>query len=40
MSDYNVLDLFEELRNDASWCEDEAARKASVDGLVYFFIEQ
>ncbi len=40
MSDYNILELFEELKNDASWCEDEALRKGSVDRLVYFIIEQ
>ena len=40
MQEYNMLDLFEELKADPSWCEDEKLRKESVDRLVYFIIEQ
>ena len=40
MADYDMLELFEELKEDASWCENESLRKASVDKLVYFLIEQ
>ncbi len=40
MTDYNILELFNELKNDESWCKDEDLRKASVDRLIYFIIEQ
>lgn len=39
MEEYSVIQLLEELKNDASWCENESLRKSSVDKFVYFLIE-
>lgn len=31
--DYKITDLFEELQNDPSWCEDPEERKKKIAGL-------
>ena len=38
MKDFLITDLLEELRNDPSWCEDEAKRNALINFLINTFI--
>ena len=42
MADTNrvdILELLEEMKADASWCDDEAKRAALVNRLIFFIIE-